>query len=1187
MRKFFFLCLIICTSVQSWGVVRYVNASVVGGTSDGLSWPNAYNNLHAALTAAQNGDQIWVAQGIYYPDEGGSFANDDRAASFTMKNGVAIYGGFSGNGTETMLSERNLTANTTILSGEIQQDNDASNNSLQVIRNYSNSLTSTAVLDGFTITGGNAPTSWGGGMLNFESSPSLSNITFSGNSAQYGGGMFNHNSTPSLSNVTFSGNSAEFGGGMFSEASTARASLSNVTFSGNSATINGGGMFNVTSSPSLSNVTFSGNTAPNGGAMYNRFANPVVTNCILWGNSSEIVNVLSSTPIVTYSIVQGGYAGTGNLNVNPLFVNAADPDGVDNQWMTADDGLRLSGCSPAINTGTDAGAPTTDILGNARVGTTDMGAYEFQGSLPTTLYVNQAVASSGDGTSWATAFKTLQEALQLSCSSVTQIWVAKGTYYPDEGGSFANNDRAASFTMKNGVAIYGGFSGNGNETMLSQRNWAANPTILSGDIDKNNALDNGNSYNVIFNNNNGLNNSAVLDGFTITGGLANGTALNGYGGGMCNFSSSPSVTHCSFSGNQASDGGGMYNNISSPTLTHCSFSGNQANAGGGMANFSSSSPTLTNCSFSGNLASGAGGMYNEFYSSPTLTNCSFSGNMATYNGGGMYNNGSCNSTLRNCILWGNSTEVFNQPDNDFPSNPTYTNTLVKGLNLGSGVFDGTRDPLFVSQPPVGLGTAGNLRLRPCSPAINVGDNTLIPSGIITDLDGNPRVFNNGIVDLGAYEYQGVLQEINLQGGSPLTNIPDGDNTPTAAKGTDFGNVSSNGVQTFTIQNTGSTPLNISSIVSNNALFTVGALSPASPIAAGGSATFTVTFSPTATGVQNATITVNNNDCDEAVYDFAVTGNAVCPAITINAPTVTQSTCTTPTGAIVVNATGSGTLEYSIDNGSTWQSSATFGGLAAGNYAIKVRSQAFPTCTTTYASNPVVITLKTPPSVDAGSCKFVYNGYGSNCTNLTASATGAAGGFTYNWSPGNLAGATVEVCPTVTTTYTVTVTDANGCTSTDEVTVEVIDVHCGNSNAVEKVLVCFGGKALCVAPTAVPALLANGATLGACGITPCGTPSNARIGVESDEAMRPTALMMQVYPNPTAGLVTVDLRNVSKGLARIEVVDLIGRPLVQKAEQMNEGANQLSFDLKQLPDGLYLIRCRDSQNHEAVVKVNKL
>ncbi|AXE18440.1 hypothetical protein DR864_12095 [Runella rosea] len=531
------------------------------------------------------------------------------------------------------------------------------------------------------------------------------------------------------------------------------------------------------------------------------------------------------------------------------------------------------------------------------------------------------------------------------------------------------------------------------------------------------------------------------------------------------------------------------------------------------------------------------------------------------------------------------------------------NVTVNPASVGGTV--GAAQTICAGTSPADLtltGNAGNVvkwqkstDLAFTSPTDIAGTSTTLTGATIGNLTANTyfrAVVKNGVCD--EVNSEAVLitvnqQEINLQGGSPLTNIPDGDNTPTAAKGTDFGSfeVIGNVIKTFTVQNTGSSPLNISSIVSNNGLFVVSGLTLPATITAGGSATFTVTFSPTATGVQNATITVNNNDCDEAVYDFAVTGNAVCPAIVINAPSLTQSTCTTPTGTIMVNATGSGTLEYSIDNGSNWQSSATFGDLAAGNYNIKVRSQAFPTCTTTYASNPVVITLKTPPSVDAGSCKFVYNGYGSNCTNLTASATGVAGGFTYSWSPGNLSGATVQVCPTVTTTYTVTVTDANGCTSTDEVTVEVIDVRCGNSNAVEKVLVCFGGKSLCVAPTAVPALLANGATLGACGITPCGTQSNARIGVESDEATRPTVLMMQVYPNPTAGLVTVDLRNVSKGLARIEVVDLIGRPLVQKTEQMNEGANQLSFDFKHLPDGLYLIRCRDSQNHEAVVKVNKL
>ncbi len=479
-------------------------------------------------------------------------------------------------------------------------------------------------------------------------------------------------------------------------------------------------------------------------------------------------------------------------------------------------------------------------------------------------YVNASVASSGNGTTWGTAFKTLQEALTAAnnCPSVTQIWVAKGTYYPDEGGSFANNDRTSAFTMKNGVAIYGGFSGNGNETMLSQRNWAANPTILSGDIDKNNTLDNGNSYNMIFNNNNGLNNSAVLDGFTITGGLANGTALNGFGGGMCNFSSSPSVTNCSFSGNQATSGGGMANlSSSNPTLTNCSFSGNQAASGGGMANLSSS-PSVTNCSFSGNQAGGGGGMFNEL-SNPTVTNCTFSGNNAVF-GGGIYNNPSTNPTIKNSIFWGNiqngsttaaGADFYNYaPPPGYDSSPVPTATLSNSLlqlannttnypnanfpSIGASNNLFAQDPLFVnSADPDGadniwMTTDDGLALTPCSPAINVGDNTGAPA---TDILGNARPYVGTVstADMGAYEFQG-------------------------------------------------------------------------------------------------------------------------DPIVITAPTVTQPTCTLPTGTIVVNATGSGTLEYSINNGTNWQPGATFTGLSAGNYTLKVRTQGSPSCEVSYGSNPIVL-----------------------------------------------------------------------------------------------------------------------------------------------------------------------------------------------------------------------------------------
>jgi hypothetical protein len=146
--------------------------------------------------------------------------------------------------------------------------------------------------------------------------------------------------------------------------------------------------------------------------------------------------------------------------------------------------------------------------------------------------------------------------------------------------------------MKNNLAILGGFPNTGNPG-IGDRNTdpLTNGTVLSGEIG---AAGNGdNSFNVIRNRLNALNSTAVLDGFTITGGNANIGSTRG--GGMFNANSSPTVTNCSFSGNSASP---LY--------------------GGGMFNGQEASPTVTNCSFFGNSA-GAGGMFNLFGSFPTLT----------------------------------------------------------------------------------------------------------------------------------------------------------------------------------------------------------------------------------------------------------------------------------------------------------------------------------------------------------------------------------------------------------------------------------------------------------------------------------------------------------------------------------------------------------------------------------------
>src|SRR5262249_27854139 len=173
-----------------------------------------------------------------------------------------------------------------------------------------------------------------------------------GNSALLGGGMYNSSSSPTLTNLTFSGNSAYFfgdGGGMYNASSS--PTLTNVTFSGNSAP-SGGGVFNELGSPTLTNVTFSGNSAPSGGGVFNGdFCQPTLTNCILWGDSGgEIFNDFGASATVSYSVVQGGYGGTGNLNQDPLLAPLGDYGGP-TQTMPL-----LPG-SPAIDAGTSTGAP--------------------------------------------------------------------------------------------------------------------------------------------------------------------------------------------------------------------------------------------------------------------------------------------------------------------------------------------------------------------------------------------------------------------------------------------------------------------------------------------------------------------------------------------------------------------------------------------------------------------------------------------------------------------------------------------------------------------------------------------------------------------------------------------------------------------------------------------------------------
>ncbi len=365
--------------------VVFVNqANFAAPIQNGLTWATAYSNLQTALAAAPTGTEIWVAQGTYKPTR-----TISKTISFSIPSGAVVYGGFVG--TETLLTQRNFNTNPTILSGEIGTIANPQDNSFHVV--LFNSASNTTRLDGFTIRDGNSnftvPTSLvfpssamlpvsendGGGIaLDNGSSPMIANCTVINNKGNLGGGIFaTNNSNPTFMNCMIMSNESTFGGGAYHLGSN--AVYKNVLFSGNKAT--GGAVYNNGSNSIFTNVTIAGNGGYNG-AIFNSTSSPVVKNCILWGN---ILPFNDTQSITTNSIVEGGYPGIGNLNLNPKFVNMT-PSGL-SPTLAGDNSIINT--SPAIDGGENGTITLTekDLVGNLRRfngGIVDIGAYEFQGS---------------------------------------------------------------------------------------------------------------------------------------------------------------------------------------------------------------------------------------------------------------------------------------------------------------------------------------------------------------------------------------------------------------------------------------------------------------------------------------------------------------------------------------------------------------------------------------------------------------------------------------------------------------------------------------------------------------------------------------------------------------------------------------------------------------------------------------
>jgi predicted outer membrane repeat protein len=327
------------------------------------------------------------------------------------------------------------------------------------------------------------------------------------------------------------------------------------------------------------------------------------------------------------------------------------------------------------------------------------------------FFVDVNAPGNNDGSSWNDAYTHLQDAL-FAASKGDEIHVADGIYRPDRGKNVSLGDRAATFRLINGVTIKGGYAGHG-ESDPNARDSKTYESILSGDLnaddDPNFTYDDENSYHVLTGS--GTDESAVLDGFVITGGgmynksgsptIVDCVFKGNFawcGGAMRNYHSNPQLTDCTFLGNTAfQEGGAIFNFESSPKLTDCTLRENSAKTGGAICNSSNSAGTLGNCVFTGNSARHGAGMANLQDSNPALTECRFVGNLAER--GGAMSNRESRPAIHRCTFSDNSASADGGAIHNETGDPVITTCLFNDNSAqdnGGAIYNCKSDPQLIS-----------------------------------------------------------------------------------------------------------------------------------------------------------------------------------------------------------------------------------------------------------------------------------------------------------------------------------------------------------------------------------------------------------------------------------------------------------------------------------------------------------
>ena len=502
---------------------------------------------------------------------------------------------------------------------------------------------------------------------------------------------------PGAGLVTVSGGGAV---GVFVVASGVTATLSGLTISGGSTTGNGGGV--LADGPiTLTGCVLDGNSSSSEGGGLFAGGPATITNCTFSDNVSSLDG--------------------GGLYVNSSVVS-------------------LDGCTFSDNSAEYGGGVCN--AGGSSLTVVDC---TFSGNLAS-YFGGGVLNNSGGYPRTGPGIVSMNDC------------VMSGNTAGDEGGGVSNNGGTITLTnctFSGNSADFGGGLANsyGGQATLTYCTISGNSASAGG------GLTSSGVYNDPF-----VYSMATLSNCIISGNSGGaGGGIETDRGGMA------AITNCTISGNSAYRGGGLYSSGGPTTLTNVTLSGNFANyLGGGMEQFGGST-TLTNCTISGNSTDGSGGGVYAGFGTATLADCTVSGNSAASEGGGLYNSsgpfgGGGTVTIGNTIVAGNTT-ANGDPDvsGTFDSQG---NNLI-GATDGSSGWVGSDLTGTVAQPLNPLlaplanygGPTNTMALLPGSPAINAGNNALIPAGITTDQRGFNRIAG-GTVDIGAFESQPIPLVVN-------------------------------------------------------------------------------------------------------------------------------------------------------------------------------------------------------------------------------------------------------------------------------------------------------------------------------------------------------------------------------------------------------------------------------------------